>query len=446
MLQTTSQQDFGVSLADCLSALSMAIDLQMGFHTEHAIRVCYIGMRLADYLKLSEDEKRGVYYGAFLKDIGCSVTSASLAQMIAGDEIAMKRDMWLSSGSMGDVITKLLSHVDSTKPWPARIPKLINFLTHAPKAIQGAMLVRSDRARDIAAKLGLNRNCQEAVYCICERWDGKGHPSGLRGTFIPLPSRILKVGCTLEFFCAIGGRPAAEKAARERRGRELDPEIVDAFSGMATDSCWQEFQSPNLREIVIQMEPGGEKTCIDQNHLDAVIEAFADVVDVKSPFTGRHSTGVATVAEGLSKRLGLNNAQVREIRQAGLLHDLGKMSVPNSILDKPGKLDDSEWETVRLHSYYTQRILEQAKTLQELALIAGAHHEHLDGNGYPRGLKGQNIPLGARILAVADIFHAMSEDRPYRERMETTAILDNMAKEVGTHLDPEIFAALKTML
>lgn len=358
----------------------------------------------------------------------------------------MKRAMAMSTGSTSDVVTKLLSHVDPGKPWPARLPKIIHFLTTAPRADHEGTALRVDRARDIAIKLGLNRHCQEAVYCIAERWDGRGQIQGLRGSFIPLPSRILKVCANAEFFYAIEGRPGVEKALRERRGHQLDPEIVDAFFSIATDECWQALQSPNLRDLVIQMDPESENTWIDQSHLDGIIEAFADVVDVKSSFTGRHSTGVTMVAEGLAKRLGLSEDEVQVIRRAALLHDLGKMSVPNSILDKPGKLDSSEWETVRLHPYYTQRILEQVNAFQQLALIAGAHHEHLDGSGYHRGLRRQDIPLGARVLAVADRFHAMSEDRPYRSGMETATILDIMDREVGTGLDPDVFAGLKSML
>ena len=358
----------------------------------------------------------------------------------------MKRAAWMNTGNMGDLVSMMLSHVDPNKPLPARLPKLIQFLIQAPKAAHDGTLRRVDRARDIVAKLGLNRFCQEAVYCIAERWDGRGYPESLRGTFIPLTSRILMVAMIVDLFDIIEGREGVEKALHARRSHQLDSEIVNTFSSVATDQFWLEFQNPELRQVVIDMEPESGCYWIDHDRLDSVIEAFADAVDVKSPWTGLHSTGVAMVAERLARRLALSDDEVRKIRRAALLHDLGKMSVPNSILDKPGKLEPSEWERMRLHPYYTERILEHVEAFQDLALIAGAHHECLDGSGYPHGLKGQEIPLGARILSVADRFHALSEDRPYRSRMETSAILDTMSKAVGPQIDPDIFAALKSML
>ena len=223
--------------------------------------------------------------------------------------------------------------------------------------------------------------------------------------------------------------------------------MVDLFLELAQEEgFWATLESPTLRELLLQMEPQALEIWIDESRLDTVIDIFADAVDVKSPFTGTHSRGVATVAEALARQMRLSDQEITEIRRGALLHDLGKMMVPNSILDKPGKLDSSEWETIRLHPYQSQRILERIEPLRNLAVLAGAHHERLDGSGYFRNLKGDDIPLGARILAVADVFHALSEDRPYRERMETDEIISTMEKSLGTHLDPECFTVLKDMV
>ena len=176
--------------------------------------------------------------------------------------------------------------------------------------------------------------------------------------------------------------------------------------------------------------------------IDRMCEAFAAVVDAKSPFTCSHSRGVAQVAAALALTLNLPPDRVRLVRRAALLHDLGKLAVPNAILDKASGLTEEEWEIVVQHPRLTQEILARIDDFAELAEIAGAHHEKLDGTGYPRGLMATQLPLEARILAVADIYQAMTEGRPYRPCMshaETMKVLSGLAPH---KLDSRCVAAL----
>jgi len=168
------------------------------------------------------------------------------------------------------------------------------------------------------------------------------------------------------------------------------------------------------------------------------------VIDVKSPYTHAHSKGVTAAAVAIASRLGLEK-EIPVIRRAALLHDIGKLSVPNKILDKNGKLTAQEWETMRLHPYYTQRILERISGFKHLAFIASTHHEKLDGSGYYRNLRATQLPLAARSITMADIYDALSAKRPYRDALPTEKVLEIISKEVPHALDESCFEALKAI-
>ena len=150
---------------------------------------------------------------------------------------------------------------------------------------------------------------------------------------------------------------------------------------------------------------------------------------------------MADIAVQIGGSLGLSATERRDLHRAGLLHDIGKLSVPNTILDKPGKLTPPEWEVVRLHPYYTQRILERIDGFAELAFVASSHHERMDGRGYHRGLPGPQIPRAARILAVADVFEALTARRPYREGLATETVLSIMERDRCTAFDADCLDA-----
>ena len=180
--------------------------------------------------------------------------------------------------------------------------------------------------------------------------------------------------------------------------------------------------------------------------IDRVAEAFARVVDAKSPFTARHSGGVADIAAGLARELDLGAAQERRLHRAGLLHDVGKLGVSSAILDKPGRLDAGEWAAIRRHPEWSLQILQRVPAFVELAHVAASHHERLDGSGYFRGLGAEQLDLPSRILAVADVAEALSSERPYREALPADEVLAIMRVDAGVTLDAEAFAALEGFL
>jgi HD-GYP domain-containing protein (c-di-GMP phosphodiesterase class II) len=193
---------------------------------------------------------------------------------------------------------------------------------------------------------------------------------------------------------------------------------------------------------VVAMQPGGDTRVLDDAAIDNVCEAFAGIIDAKSPYTHQHSQRVTKAALAIGKALGLRAKDIVILRRASLLHDIGKLGVPNSILDKPGKLTSAEWEKIRLHPYYTQRILEQISGFQHLAFIASTHHEKLDGSGYHRNLRGSQLPLESRALTVADIFDALSSKRSYRDALALDEVFDIMKRDVPHALDVRCFEAL----
>ena len=209
---------------------------------------------------------------------------------------------------------------------------------------------------------------------------------------------------------------------------------------------WTTLASPVVESSVLAMEPGAGKVALDDDYLDDIAAAFGQIVDSKSPFTSGHSARVAEMTESIAQRLGVPSARRRWLRRGALLHDLGKLGVSNAILDKPGKLDAEEWICMRQHAAHTEAILSRIDAFSELARVAGAHHERLDGAGYPRGLRADEIMLETRIITTADIFDALTADRPYRGAVPIVEALAMMGETVGTALDPLCFEALKGTL
>jgi putative nucleotidyltransferase with HDIG domain len=291
--------------------------------------------------------------------------------------------------------------------------------------------------------LFLSEQTAGAIRSLDEHWDGRGMPDGLRGEEIPSAARILCLAQTVEVFHAAGGLEAARRVAKRRRGRWFDPSLVDAFLRFCDDrDFWDALESPD----VSVWEPPDLTLAGDDERLDRIAQAFARVIDAKSPFTARHSERVAEIADGIGAALGFDPVARQILVRAGLLHDIGKLAVSNHILDKPGKLTDEEFRAVKTHPVHTLRILERAPCFAELADLAANHHEKLDGSGYPRSLDAGDLDLPMRVLAVADIYEALTADRPYRAPLPPEEALGIIGRDAPDKLDPDALRALETHL
>jgi putative nucleotidyltransferase with HDIG domain len=433
-----------IRLSDVLAALSHALDLTGGQPRGHAERTCLIAMRLADLLDLDEDTRSALFYAALLKDAGCSSTAARVAALYGGDDTAVKAQRKRTDfANTPEALAHLARTVAPGRSPLHKVRAFTRTLAFGRAGSREIVALRCERGADVARAIGVDEATATAILHVDERWDGRGAPNGLAGEDIALAGRLLSLAQSAAVFWAEGGAGAACAMARRRRATWFDPELVDVLLTLERDPpFWATLDDPQVQAV----EPTARVLVADEERVDRVAEAFARVVDAKSPFTARHSDGVAQLASGLAEALGLPAADARRLHRAGLLHDIGKLGVSSAILDKPGKLTAEEWASMRRHPEWSLQILQRVPAFMELAHTAAAHHERLDGTGYWRGLGAEQLDLPARILAVADVGEALSSERPYREALAPDAVLDIMRRDAGTAFDATAFAALEQVL
>ena len=433
-----------VRVSDLLSALSFALDLTEGQPMGHALRTCLIGMMLAERAGLTLSERRDLYYASILKDAGCSSNSARVFALFGGDERETKHDLarvdWSNYLNAAQVA---VAHASPGASWFTRARRVATLAKAGPRAATELFETRCERGAEIVQKLGLGARAAEAVRALDEHWDGGGQPRGLSGDEIPMLARIAGLAQVMERYLASDSVESAMTVARERSGRWFDPMLVQALDGLDEKLVgFAALDETGLREAVRTAEPGGAALLAGPGTLDRIAQGFAEVVDAKSTFTAQHSERMAEMSLRIAERLGISGEPLRSLKHAGLLHDIGKLSVSNAILDKPGPLNAEEWEAVRLHPYYTARILNHIEGFDVLARVAGAHHERLDGRGYFQGLSADQIPLESRILATADVFDALTASRPYRPALPEEVALRIMERDRGVGLCGDCLDAL----
>ena len=431
-----------IPTARLLASLSTALDLTEGQLPGHALRTCFLAMRLADDLGLDTDDRNALFFAAFLKDAGCSSNAAAITRIFGADDIATKARQSTIERSMLAYAAFSIRTIPTSEPLPRRVRRLIALGVRGRREHREIEQLRCERGASIARKAGFDDRVAGAILDLHEHWDGGGDPRGLRGAEIHPLARILAACQGLDVFLVTQGRARGLAVLTDRLGRWYDPDITDALLDACTQGVLDELAAPDLIGRTMALEPGGDVRLSDDADIDRIASAFADIVDAKSPYTGSHSKRVADIAEGLAARLGLPAPEVVDVRRAALLHDLGKLGVPNTVLDKPGRLDASELEVIRRHPELTLRILAPVPTFSHVAELAACHHERLDGTGYFRGLTAPELALGARIVAVADVFEAMTADRPYRVAMSPDQALALMRETAGEHLAGDVIEAL----
>jgi HD-GYP domain-containing protein (c-di-GMP phosphodiesterase class II) len=434
-----------IRTSELISALSYALDLTEGRSMGHSVRTCVMGMRLAQHIGLSMEEQADLYYALLLKDAGCSSNSSRLFHILNADEIRAKRDVkttdWTKVGF--DSLNFALTHVATESPLPQRMWRLLQVAATQQVDSRDLVKIRCERGSYIAKKLGFSDAVAEGIHSLDEHWNGGGYPNHLLGEEIPMFSRIANLCQTLEVFYESRGEEAALEAVNDRNGRWFDPELVKAVLSLSKQEIlWLGLDSKDLLENVLVLEPEERRLVADDATVDSICLAFADIIDAKSPFTYQHSNGVADAAMNIAIHFGMSERDKKQLRRAALMHDIGKLSVPNSILEKPGKLTDEEWQVVRDHPYYTFQILKRIPAFKSFSSDAAAHHERLDGSGYWRRLSGDNITLGARILSVADVFDALRAKRPYRDALPLEQVFSIMRKDSPRALDLPCLEAL----
>lgn len=434
-----------IRLSEIISALSYALDLTEGQAMGHSVRSCVIGMRLARQMGLGMGDQPDLYYALLLKDAGCSSNSSRLFHILSTDEIRAKRDVkttdWTKVG--WESLEYALTHVATGMPFLERMQRLFQVAATQQADSCDLVKIRCERGAHISKQLGFSAAVAEGIYSLDEHWNGRGYPNGLRGEAIPIYSRIANLSQTLDVFYTTHGPAAAIEAVRRRSGRWFDPDLVKAAVSLAnTGALWSGLDTENLIDKVVALEPEQRRITASEDTIDNICTAFAEVIDAKSPFTYKHSNGVADAAVEIAQWFGMSKQSVKHLRRAALLHDIGKLSVSNSILEKPGKLDANEWQAVKAHPYYTLEILKKIPGFERICQDAAAHHEKLDGSGYWRGWGSEQLSRYARILAVADIFDALHARRPYRDGLPLEKVFEILRKDAPHALDLPCVEAL----
>jgi putative nucleotidyltransferase with HDIG domain len=432
-----------VALSELISALSRALDIGEGEPPGHAARSCLIGMRLADQLGLDVGTRSDLFYALLLKDAGCSANAAHMSALFRADDRLAKHTSKLVNWSRPfDAFVWSLRTVAPGGSIVERADTL-RAIRNEGQVTRSLMKARCDRGAEIALKLGFSSATAEAIRALDEHWDGHGQPRGLRGGDIPLFGRILCLSQTVEVFHAARGTRIACRVAAKRSGQWFDPDLVEVLHSLRSDArFWASLADPDVSAV----EPPDQVLTADEARLDQIAEGFAAVIDAKSPWTHEHCDRVCAIAIDIATQMGFNQPALRELRRAALLHDLGKLSISNRILDKPGPLTDAERDTFHEHPLLAEQILARVPSLREIAAVASAHHERLDGSGYPRGLAGDQLTMPMRILAVADVYEALISERPYRGAHPPDRALDLMRSDVPVRLDPGAFAALEAVV
>lgn len=443
-VQGTSTAPFSIRLAEVMAALSLATDLGMGQPLEFALCSCLLAVRLAEQVGLPEATLHAVYYQALLRYIGCNADTYLLAAIV-GDELALRSEYArVDTADTPAVLGLVLRHIRRAQADESSLQAIRSIaqgLVTLPSVTKQGFAGHCEVAQRLAERFGFQEEVIAGLGQLYERWDGRGAPRGLKGEAIAPAVLVVALAQDVITFSRMGGVEAAVALARERRGAAYDPRLVDAFcrqpttllAGLETEPTW---------DAVLASEPGA-RVSLSDDRFDAVCQAIADFADIKSPYLLGHSSGVAELAAEAARWAGLPASDVRAVRQAGYLHDVGRVGISAGIWGKPGPLSDGEWERVRLHPYYTERVLARPRTLAPLGALAALHHERLDGSGYHRGLPGRALAPTARLLAAADVYHALTEPRPHRPARSPEVAADLLRREAHAgRLDGEVVRAV----
>ncbi len=401
-------------LSEVVASIALAADLGLGQPVDHVLRSCVIATRFADALGLSQEDRDATYWVTLFLTAGCTGASFELSQVF-GDDIAFRAGIFDVDGSTFQVMRYVFGYAGSGRGPIGKLRVRAGLLASRMTPLEQSFLAHCAVSARLAARLGLGEPVVASLWQTFARWDGKGMPKGLRGKDILLPVQIANIANVVEVRERERGVVASCTLLRRFAGSSFDPALVDAWcdaaagvvAGIDADSSW---------DTVVNSAPSARGP-LTEEELDAALELLADYADLKSPYFTGHSRGVSSLAVAAGREAGLPDGEITTLRRAALVHDIGRNGVPNSIWDRPGPLSASEMERVRLHAYYTERVLRHAGGLAQLAAVGGAAHERGGGTGYPHGTSAATASLLARFLAAADAYHAMLEDRPHRRAL-----------------------------
>lgn len=426
----TLSNNSGVRLAELMASLSIATDLGLGQPMEHALSSCIVAVRLARKCGYSEEAVREVYYQALLRFIGCNAETDWLSS-IAGDEQILRADFHqIDSGDINVVINMFTDAIrksfagESSEVIESAVKRGMEGFPRIPTMFIGHCEV----AQRLAGRLGFDQHVIYGLGQLYERWDGKGLPRHIAGESIAPAVLVVALAQDMVLFHRLGGLKASLNIANERKGGAYAPFLVDVFCEHAEELFNGLDQEPSWNEV-LNLEPGSREPLTEEG-FDNACRVLADFVDIKSNFTLTHSIGVANLAAEAARLAGLPDSDVKTIWRAALVKEIGRTGISSSIWEKSAPLTEREWERVRMHTYYVERIFARTPALAKLGTLASLHHERMDGTGYHRGLPAANQSLMARILSAADVYHSLTEARPHRPALAADSAAQELHKLV----------------
>lgn len=400
-----------MQLAEVVAAIAVAGDLGLGQPVEHMLRSCVLATRLADQLGLDQADREATYWVTLFMAAGCVGTSWELSRYF-GDDIEFRKGFYrLGAGNL-DFLRYLLGHTGQGSPVLSRVGKMATLVLTGMNDLEQSFVAHCAVNGVMAERLGLGEHVVTSLLQTFTRWDGKGLPKGVGGEQLAMPIRLAALVNHLEVIAREDGVEASRATAREHSGTDYDPAVVEAWC-LHADNLLRDLDEASGWDTAIAAAPSSRRA-LSERELDGALQLFADYADLKSPWFTGHSRAVSALAAAAARSAGLPEDEVTLLRRAALVHDIGRAGVPNSIWDKPGPLTPSEQERVRLHAYYTERVLRRAGRLAALGVVASAAHERADGTGYPRAVGAASLPVLGRYLEAADAYQAMLEDRPHR--------------------------------
>ncbi len=396
---------------------------------EHVLRSWAIAARLGDHLGVDPQERGALYYVATLAWVGCVADTPEVATWF-GDDIAFRRDSYQVDLAGLPMLGFMLRHVGTGGPAIQRLRLATNLMVTGGKGIQRGLISHCLTTSKMAEQLGLGKEVCDPLLQMFTRWDGQGVPGDVGGDAIAFSMRLFHLADIVEVYHRAEGVDAAIAVAQARRGKQFDPAIVDAFCACAPEVLGHAATEPDWG-LILADEPALQ-TRLTEGQLDVALEAMADFTDLRSPSRAGHSRAVANLAARAATSIGLPQPDVVVLRRAGLLHDIGMHGIPATILEKAGPLSAPESERMRMHTYYTERMLAHPPRLARIGVIASLAQERCDGSGYHRGVSGQAIVFTGRLLAAACAYQAMIEPRAHRPAMT--------AKQATTELHADVRA------
>lgn len=418
MIERLDDANLNIRQAEIVVALSRATELAMGQPADFALRSCVLGVDLARALGMDAEDVRDVFYLAPTRYIGCNAETYALAALF-GDEIALRRALapidLASPSELVPVLLRLIAQANATAPFPERLWRIVGALAQSKAVSTEVLTGHCEVAERFGTRLGFQPRIVRNLGQLYARWDGKGIPVGLKGEAISPAVRLVSFVHDALTLDDAYGTERCLMTLRQRRAAAYDPRVVDCFMTDAKGFLGAIHGRTSWRNVLaLEPEPVGR---LEAGAIDEMLTALADFIDIKSPFAAGHSRAVAELAAQAARRSNLPESDAADLWRAGLLHDLGQAGVSTAILVKQGPLSESEWEKVRLHPYYAERIFDGLPLFSRISDLVGGHHERVDGSGYHRGWRGDAMSLPAKILAAAEAYQSMIEPRPYRPAM-----------------------------